>query len=338
MAMEEIPIPEDGAILRVRACGVARSDALLFRRGARALPGHEIVGDLVRGMEALRARWGIAEGGRVLAEPYAPCHACSWCARGEYGLCDSVDAEGARRIGLMEQGAVPALSGGFAEYLALDDASVLHAVPEGVDDALATLAHPFANGWHWAVTQGGAAAGKTVLVLGAGPEGLGALLAARRAGAGVLLAAQRAQAPGRALAHALGAAEVAIIEDDDLADWTRAHSGGRGADAVIDATPDTSGHVAAAAIAAAAKGGTLVLGGTGTVPFPLGPMRRRYLTLRPARGHDRRAVEAALAMIAAERDRLAPLGEALFPLARAGEAIAAFAAGTAVHPVVLPFA
>ncbi len=73
---------------------------------------------------------------------------------------------------------------------------------------------------------------------------------------------------------------------------------GHGADVVVDTTADTSGRVAAAAIGCAARGANLVLGGIGLVPLNLGEIRRKYLTIKPVRGHSACAVERALEMIA----------------------------------------
>lgn len=342
IALRRFALPDPGAddgLLRVLACGVARGDTIAFRRALPVVPGHEIVGRIERiGADAAR-RWGLEPGARVVPEPYLPCHRCRWCARGEYRLCDQADAPEAKRLGLTPAATAPGLWGGFADYLYLDPASVLHAVPDEVPDRLATLALPFANGVQAAVLDGGAGPASSVLVLGAGPDGLGAVLAAKRAGAGpVVLAAPAREVEALALGAALGADSALAVDQADVAGETKAATGGRGADVVVDLTPDTSGQVAAAAVAAAAKGAVLVLGGVGTIPFPIGTLRTRYLTVRPARGHSHAAVEAALSLLVEHAARLEPLAGTAFTLAEAAAALSGVAAGDIARALVTPFA
>jgi threonine dehydrogenase-like Zn-dependent dehydrogenase len=91
---------------------------------------------------------------------------------------------------------------------------------------------------------------------------------------------------------------VFAVESDDFRDTIMAATTGRGADVIVDATADTSGQVAAGAIAVAAKGATLVLGGVGIVPLNLGEIRRKYLTFRPVRSHSAASVHRALEILA----------------------------------------
>jgi propanol-preferring alcohol dehydrogenase len=107
----ELPEPrpgEDRVLVRVRACGVCRTDLHLADGELEAprLPlvlGHQIVGDVVRGAGGLR------EGTRV-GIPWLgwTCGACEWCRSGRENLCPR-----ARFTGRDDDG-------GFAESAAAD--------------------------------------------------------------------------------------------------------------------------------------------------------------------------------------------------------------------------
>jgi alcohol dehydrogenase, propanol-preferring len=86
-----VPTPQHGEVLvRVRACGVCRTDLHLAegelvprRRGV--VPGHEVVGEVVRlGEGADRFRIGDRIG---IAWLRHTCGACHWCRSGRENLC-----------------------------------------------------------------------------------------------------------------------------------------------------------------------------------------------------------------------------------------------------------
>ncbi|QBR94288.1 zinc-binding alcohol dehydrogenase family protein [Nocardioides euryhalodurans] len=113
LRLEEVPTPlprGDEVLVRVRACGVCRTDLhvtdgdLPLRR-TPLVPGHEAVGDVVAvgpgaTGRALGDRVGVAWLGRT-------CGSCRWCRRGAENLC-----RGSRYTGWDEDG-------GYAEYVAV---------------------------------------------------------------------------------------------------------------------------------------------------------------------------------------------------------------------------
>ncbi len=119
------PVPGAGqALLRVRACGVCRTDlhvvdGELTDPKLPLVPGHQIVGEVV----ASAGRFGIGE--RV-GVPWLgwTCGRCAYCARGEENLCDA-----ARFTGYD-------LDGGYAE-LCVADERFCFPVPDGFADAQA---------------------------------------------------------------------------------------------------------------------------------------------------------------------------------------------------------
>lgn len=130
---DRLPIPAPGPrqiLIRVRACGVCRTDlhladGELFGGGLSeptlpVTPGHEIVGRVVAaGADA--ARWQI--GGRV-GVPWLgwTCRACEYCGSGRENLCDQARFTGYH------------LDGGYAEYAVADERYCV-AIPEQYGDA-----------------------------------------------------------------------------------------------------------------------------------------------------------------------------------------------------------
>jgi alcohol dehydrogenase, propanol-preferring len=125
LQIEEMPQPQLAAgqvLLRVRACGVCRTDLhivegeLPLRREA-LIPGHQIVGDIVDGATAalpLGARVGVSWMGGIDGD-------CPYCRRGLENLCDAPVFTGYT------------VNGGYAEY-ATARSDFVYALPPDLDD------------------------------------------------------------------------------------------------------------------------------------------------------------------------------------------------------------
>jgi 2-desacetyl-2-hydroxyethyl bacteriochlorophyllide A dehydrogenase len=137
--------------------------------------GHEIVGTVCGvgpRVDALNVDDVVA------VNPILSCGECEFCRAGDENLCER------RRI----YGCVPGLPGAYADLFAVPaEKAVPFAGPAPTE--WWALVEPFAVGAH-AVSVGAVAADERVLVLGGGPIGLGAALAARRAGAGFVLVSE----------------------------------------------------------------------------------------------------------------------------------------------------
>jgi propanol-preferring alcohol dehydrogenase len=114
LQMDDVPVPGIGAnqvLLRVRACGVCRTDLHLQDNELPetrypVTPGHEIVGEvLAMGRDVTR----FATGNRV-GVPWlgSTCGSCRYCRSGLENLCDDPQFTGYT------------LDGGYAEYVAAD--------------------------------------------------------------------------------------------------------------------------------------------------------------------------------------------------------------------------
>jgi len=123
--IEETPKPQPAAgevLLRVRACGVCRTDLHIVEGELPAqrdalIPGHQIVGDIVDGATAelpLGARVGVSWMGGVDGD-------CPYCRRGLENLCDSPVFTGYT------------VNGGYAEY-AVARSDFVYKLPSELDD------------------------------------------------------------------------------------------------------------------------------------------------------------------------------------------------------------
>jgi len=345
----ELPAPgEDDGLLKVESSGVGGSDPEMYRREntAPCIMGHEVVGTVERLGEKAAKRWGLKPGDRIALHEYLPCWHCHWCLQGDFRLCMEADFFNVKdrfntvRYGTCNAGIAPHLWGGNAEYMYLAPNAVIHRIPADMDARHATVAIPLGNGVQWAVLDGGAGLGKTVLVFGPGQQGLGCALAAKAAGAlTVILAGMTRDRARLDLSLELGADIAVDVQQQDLGKVVMEATAGRGVDVVVDTTGDPDGSIAAQAIALSAKGAWLSLNGLGA-SVPLNEIKKRYLTVRAPRGHSYRAVQAALDIVASGRWPVGKLCSHDFGLDDVHQAILATAGREtegAVHVTVSPW-
>jgi threonine dehydrogenase-like Zn-dependent dehydrogenase len=344
----ELPrLGDDDGLLRVESSGVGGSDPEMYRREntAPCVMGHEVVGTVDQLGGAAAKRWGLKPGDRVALHEYLPCWHCEWCLQGDFRLCMEADFFNVKdrfntlRYGTCNAEIAPHLWGGNAEFMYLAPNAVLHKIPATMDARHATLAVPLGNGVQWAVLDGGAGIGKTVLVFGPGQQGLGCALAAKAAGALLVIIVGMTRDRARLdLSLELGADIAVDVEQQDLAKVVMDATGGRGVNVVVDTTGDPDGSIAAQAIALSAKGAWLSLNGLGA-QVPINEIKKRYLTVRAPRGHSYKAVQTALDLVASGRWPIDKLCSHDFRLDGVHEAILATAGRGvegAIHVTVSP--
>jgi L-iditol 2-dehydrogenase len=159
----ELPIPEIGPgelLIQLRACGLCASDVMEWYMKPRAPlhPGHEPVGIVASVGEGVQQ---FAIGQRVFLHHHVPCMVCHFCQRGSYSQCLTFRATRLYPGGLAEYVRVPALN------VQLD----VLPLPDDLSFEAATLIEPLAcciRGINRASIQ----AGDTILLLGAGSNGL----------------------------------------------------------------------------------------------------------------------------------------------------------------------
>jgi (R,R)-butanediol dehydrogenase / meso-butanediol dehydrogenase / diacetyl reductase len=177
LQIQQRPIPEAGPgeiVLRVSYCGICGSDLHATEPGpnpieANTVLGHEFSGEVV---ESQAAGWAI--GDRAIGIPVWNCDECR--AEGECRDRLGIHCPNSRVVGMS-----PSIPGGYAEYVRIGGRQALR-IPDSVEDQAAALSEPLAVGAH-AVRMAGPLLGRRVLVIGAGPIGIGVVVFARAAGA-----------------------------------------------------------------------------------------------------------------------------------------------------------
>lgn len=179
LRLEERPIPEPakGEVqLCMQKVGICGSDVHYWQHGGIGdrfivtgpmLLGHEcsaVVTKVGEGVSHLKV------GDRVAIEPHGVCRTCEQCKSGRYNLCPNVFFL-----------ATPPDSGALARYH-VHGADFVFKLPDNVSFEEGALIEPLSVGLH-ACRRARLAMGHRVLVCGAGPIGLCAMLSAKAFGA-----------------------------------------------------------------------------------------------------------------------------------------------------------
>ncbi|MEJ7829328.1 MAG: zinc-binding alcohol dehydrogenase family protein [Segetibacter sp.] len=160
------------AIIKIKRIGICGTDLHAFEGTQpffsypRVL-GHELSGELVDFDDAP----GFEVGEAVSFIPYFNCGTCIACRRGKPNCCTNIQVCGVH------------VHGGMAEYLSVPSYSLLHG--EGLSFDELALVEPLAIGAH-GVRRANVETDEFVLVVGAGPIGLGTMEFARIAGGKVI--------------------------------------------------------------------------------------------------------------------------------------------------------
>jgi len=174
----ELPIPEIGPgelLVQLRACGLCASDVMEWYMKPRApiYPGHEPVGVIVAVGDGVQQ---LTVGQHVFVHHHVPCMICHYCRRGSFSQCATFRAT---RL----------YPGGLAEYIRVPAPNVqLDVLPLPGDLAFetASLIEPLACCVR-GINRGAIQEGDTLLVLGAGSNGLMLAQLAQQRGAGRII-------------------------------------------------------------------------------------------------------------------------------------------------------
>jgi 2-desacetyl-2-hydroxyethyl bacteriochlorophyllide A dehydrogenase len=219
----ERPRPERGAgevLLRVRRVGVCGTDLHIYTGNQPYLQYPRVMGHELSGVvEEADADAGLAPGDPVYVMPYLSCGQCIACRQGKTNCCVRIQVLGVH------------CDGALAEYLVVPRRFVHSAAGITLDQA--AMIEFLAIGAH-AVRRGAVAPGQRVLVVGAGPIGLAAMLFAKLRGAQVTAIEGRQDRLDFALRE-LGIAAAVPLGGGDEAELSRL-TGGEFFDVVFDAT------------------------------------------------------------------------------------------------------
>jgi alcohol dehydrogenase len=218
--------PED-AVVRVDGFTICGTDLHILRgdvpevESGRIL-GHEAVGTVTEVGPGVR---NVAPGDRVLMSCINACGRCRYCREGRYGQCLS---GGGWVLGHLIDGVQA-----DAVRIPFADTSVHHLPDEVSDEAALMLADILPTSYEVGVLNGGVRPGDTVVIVGAGPIGLGAVMTAQLYSPMQIAVVDPVESR-RAAALALGATR-ALSPDDDVAGAVRQLTDGLGADVTIEA-------------------------------------------------------------------------------------------------------
>ncbi|OWR32439.1 alcohol dehydrogenase [Saccharibacillus sp. O23] len=173
---EDLPEPtlEAGhAVVRIRRIGICGTDLHAYRGNQPyfvypRILGHELSATIEQIGENAE---GLQAGDLVSIIPYLHCGTCRACRSGLTNCCRNMRVFGVH------------VDGGMRERVSIPVANLLRADKLNADQA--AMLEPLAIGAH-AVRRSSAGEGDTVLVIGAGPIGLGVMAMARFAGASVV--------------------------------------------------------------------------------------------------------------------------------------------------------
>lgn len=170
--IEKPTVGEGEALLKILYGGICGADVASYTGNQPfttypRIPGHEFSAQIVSVPEN---DMGLKPGDIVTANPYFNCGECYSCRRGYVNCCTDNKTMGVQR------------DGSFCEYVAMPVSRIYSG--KGLSAKQLALVEPLTISWH-AVKHAHIEPGKKVLVVGAGPIGLFALIAAKEKGAEV---------------------------------------------------------------------------------------------------------------------------------------------------------
>ncbi len=338
--------PPDGAVIRVAATGVCRSDWHAWQGhdpvGLPHVPGHEFAGVVVEVGPDVRE---VHPRQRVTVPFVCGCGRCEFCRTGEAQVCPQQTQPGFTG------------PGSFADLVAVHAADLnVVPLPDSVDlVTAASLGCRFATAYRGLTTHGQVQPGQWVAVHGCGGVGLSAVMIASALGARVA-AVDRSPA-ALALAAEVGAevlVEASESDEPDAADASGRGSASGEDDAVVARIVEATGGGAAVSLDAVGSPATavasvrclrprgrhvqlgLLLGEQATPPLPMDRVVARELSLHGSHGMPAAGYPGLLALVESGALRPDRLVGRVIGLEDAGAALAGMSrpAGAAGMTVV----
>ncbi len=283
----------DEVLVRVRRVGICGTDLHAFKGDQPFLSyprilGHELAVEVVEVGPTTQPH-SLQVGDQCTVEPYLNCGTCSACRRGKTNCCTTLKTLGVHT------------DGGMRELIVLPIAK-LHKAPAASLDSLA-IVEMLCIGAH-AVRRAALNPGDPVLVIGAGPIGLGTMQFAQLAGAQVLGMEMSDRRIEFASTH-LGISEWIDPRQDPLAELRQRLNGDLPL-TVFDATGNPRSM--AQAFQYVEQGGKLVYVGLvqADIPLPDAEFHRRELTLFASRNATSEDFAYVIDQISAGKVNVAP--------------------------------
>ena len=221
--IRDVPMPHVGegeALLRVLYVGICGADVASYTGNQPfttypRIPGHEFSAEIIEIPENDK---GLKKGDIVTCNPYFNCGKCYSCERGHVNCCTDNRTMGVQR------------DGAFCEYISMPVERIYPGM--GLTAQELALIEPFSISRH-AISRAAIRPTDSVLIVGAGPIGLFALLAAKQFAGKIAVADVLNNRLDLAMSY--GADGVVNTATEDIAKFTEEFTDGRGFDVCIEA-------------------------------------------------------------------------------------------------------
>lgn len=221
--IRDVPMPTVGegeALLRVLYVGICGADVASYTGNQPfttypRIPGHEFSAEIIEIPENDK---GLKKGDIVTCNPYFNCGKCYSCERGHVNCCTDNRTMGVQR------------DGAFCEYISMPVERIYPGM--GLTAKELALIEPFSISRH-AISRAVIHQTDSVLIVGAGPIGLFALLAAKQFAGKIAVADVLNNRLDLAMSY--GADGVVNTATEDIAKFTEEFTDGRGFDVCIEA-------------------------------------------------------------------------------------------------------
>ena len=221
--IRDVPMPTVGegeALLRVLYVGICGADVASYTGNQPfttypRIPGHEFSAEIIEIPENDK---GLRKGDVVTCNPYFNCGKCYSCERGHVNCCTDNQTMGVQR------------DGAFCEYISMPVERIYPGM--GLTAQELALIEPFSISRH-AISRAAIHQTDSVLIVGAGPIGLFALLAAKQFAGKIAVADVLNNRLDLAMSY--GADGVVNTATEDIAKFTEEFTDGRGFDVCIEA-------------------------------------------------------------------------------------------------------
>lgn len=308
---EAMPKPGAGeALLQVLYCGICGADVASYTGNQPfttypRIPGHEFSARIV---EIPQNDRGLKAGDVVTCNPYFNCGKCYACKRGIVNACHDNQTMGVQR------------DGSFREYITMPVERIIDG--KGLSAKELSLIEPFSISCH-ALSRAEVKKGDNLLIMGAGPIGLFALMKAKAMGARVLIADML---PSRlALAAEYGADRTVNVREEELHAVCTEFTSENGFDVCVEAcgAPETFLNC----IDEAAHGANIILIGNGKreTTFVHSIILKKELNIFGSRNAFTRDFEELIDLVSAGKADVLKMISGIYEKENAAEAFEALA-------------
>ncbi len=318
----QIPKPKAGlfeVLCRIESVSICGTDPHIINGDHKGfwpqsfplIPGHEWSG-VITELGEKSENFGWKAGDRVCGIANVGCGHCKNCMEGRFTICLNYGKQAVHKMyGHITQGA-------YAQYMAASIRSIAK-IPDDMDFNIAACMDPLSIALH-VVMHSRIEPGDSVLVIGAGAQGLMSIICAKSMGAGLILCA----GSGSRLKEAerLGAVPI-DYRSEDVVERVMKLTGGLGAKRVMECSGTAQG--VRNACFCAARGGVISVIGFPKEDVPI-PVKRLVLDEIEFVGNraNPNTLEKAISIAYQHREELQRFITDVYPLSRYAEALDKF--------------